>query len=66
MSDVEVRPSASRIVSGPSHRFGPLGNGVIVTRPALAVVVAAFVGSRAGSEKPVFTCVPSQNGLSED
>ena len=62
----EVRPSASRIVSGPLHWFGPFSSGVIVTGPERVLPILASDGKRAGSAKPAFTCAPSQKGLSED
>src|SRR4030095_747137 len=58
-----ARPSAPSTVNGPLHSSGPLGIGVIVTVPTFDVARTASAGSVPGWRKPIFLCVPSQNGL---
>ena len=41
-------------------------DGVIVTLPTLSIPVSASVGMCAGSANPIFTCAPSQKGLSDE
>ena len=64
--ELALRPSEPRIISGPSHLFGPLAIGRIVNEPVPTTEESSLAGSRAGSLNPDFTCAPSQKGLSRE